>query len=80
MHDPNPSKEEDSAFPFQLCFEISPSTSLNKQDQLSNRYDSILMVLDRKWLNNSHLLTDLLSYPFSKDAITSKNKKVPFPR
>ena len=32
----------------------------NKQDQMSNRYDSILqwlMVTDRKWLND-HLLTD----------------------
>ena len=48
---------------------------LCKQDQTSNRYDSILQWLQMEnWLSVSFLLTQLLSYPNSRDAIASKNE------
>ena len=45
-----------------------------EQDQKSNRYDSILLWLrTENGLLTSDLLTHLLSYPQSRDAIASKN-------
>ena len=43
-----------------------------KQDQTSNRYDSILLWLQTE--NGLMTISHLLSYPQSRDAIASKNQ------